>query len=105
MDFHSKTVTQKLTLAFSVLIAILIGVSILSLRSLSGAQSGFQSLVDNEFHRGSLARDVQEAANARAVAARNLILLTRPEDINAETTAVKAAHERVQERMGELRRA
>ena len=105
MDFHSRTVTQKLTLAFSVLIAILIGVSILSLRSLSSAQSDFQNLVDNEFHRGSLARDVQEAANARAVAARNLILLTRPEDIAAETNAVRAAHARVQERLGELQRA
>ena len=105
MDFHNKTVTQKLTMAFAVLIAILIGVSILSLRSLSTAQDHFHSLVSNEFHRGSLARDVQAGANARAIAARNLILLSSPADIQAETTAVNAAHERVQERLGQLRRA
>jgi methyl-accepting chemotaxis protein len=105
MNFHRKTVTQKLTIAFSVLIAILIGVSILSLRSLSVAQDEFQNLVNNEFHRGNLARDVQEAANARAIAARNLILLASPDDIQAETIAVKAAHERVQERMALLKRA
>ena len=105
MDFHNKTVTQKLTMAFSVLIAILIGVSILSVRNLGDAQSEFQNFVNDEFSRGSLARDVRAAASARAISARNLILLTGPDDIQAETIAVKAAHERVQERMGMLKRA
>jgi methyl-accepting chemotaxis protein len=105
MDFHHRTVTQKLSMAFAVLIALLIIVSILSLRSLGGAQADFQRLVTNELHRGSLARDMQEGANARAIAARNLILLSNPADIQAETAAVKAAHERVQERMDQLQRA
>ena len=105
MDFHHRTVTQKLSMAFAVLIALLIVVSILSLRSLGGAQADFQRLVANEFHRGGLARDMQEGANARAIAARNLILLSNPADIQAETAAVKAAHERVQERMDQLQRA
>ena len=105
MDFHHKTVTQKLAIAFSVLIAILIGVSALSLRSLSDARDDFQAFAANELHRGSLARDIQAAANARAISARNLILLTSPTEIEAETTAVKAAHERVQSRLAELQRA
>ncbi len=105
MDFHHKTVTQKLTMAFSVLIAILIGVSILSLRSLGDAREDFQSFAANELHRGSLARDIQAAASARAISARNLILLTSPADLQAETTAVNAAHERMQNRMAELQRA
>ncbi|MFN4117922.1 methyl-accepting chemotaxis protein [Acidovorax sp.] len=105
MDFHHKTVTQKLTMAFSLLIAILMGVSLLSLRSLGDARDDFQGFVANELHRGSLARDIQAAANARAISARNLILLTSPADIQAETTAVRAAHERVQSRMAELQRA
>jgi methyl-accepting chemotaxis protein len=105
MDFHHRTVTQKLSMAFAVLIALLIVVSILSLRSLGGAQADFQRLVTNEFHRGGLARDMQEGANARAIAARNLILLSNPADVQAETAAVQAAHERVQERMDQLQRA
>ena len=105
MNFHNRTITQKLTLAFSVLVVILIGVSILSVRSLSDAQREFQDFVSDEFSRGGLARDVRAAASARAIAARNLILLSSPEDIRAETTAVKAAHERVQERMGLLKKA
>ena len=105
MDFHNKTVTQKLTMAFSVLIAILIGVSILSVRNLGDAQGEFQNFVTDEFSRGSLARDVRAAASARAISARNLILLSSPDDIQAETTAVSLAHERVQERVGMLKRA
>jgi len=105
MDFHNQSVTHKLTIAFSVLIAILIGVSVLSIRHLGAAQSEFQKFVSDEFSRGSLARDVRAAASARAIAARNLILLTGEEDIRAETVAVKAAHDRVQERMAMLKRA
>ncbi|MDZ7914236.1 MAG: methyl-accepting chemotaxis protein, partial [Rhodococcus sp. (in: high G+C Gram-positive bacteria)] len=105
MDFHNKTVTQKLTMAFSVLIAILIGVSILSVRNLGDAQSEFQNFVNDELSRGSLARDVRAAASARAISARNLILLSGQDDIQAETIAVQRAHERVQERVGMLKRA
>ena len=41
MAFHQKTVTQKLAFAFSVLIAILIAVALLSLRSLGDAREDF----------------------------------------------------------------
>ena len=105
MNFHRKTVTQKLAMAFFVLIALLVSVSGLSLRHRAGAQAEFQSFVGNEFTRGSLARDVHAAASARAISARNLILLTGAGDIAVETAAVKAAHERVQERMAQLRTA
>ncbi|MDR6764849.1 methyl-accepting chemotaxis protein-1 (serine sensor receptor) [Acidovorax delafieldii] len=105
MAFHQKTVTKKLAFAFSVLIAILIAVALLSLRSLGDAREDFQRFVGNEFHRGGLARDIQAAANARAIAARNLILLTSAADLQAETVAVTAAHERVQTKMAELRQA
>jgi len=105
MAFLPKTVTRKLAFAFSVLIAILIAVALLSLRSVGDAREDFQRFVGNEFHRGGLARDIQAAANARAIAARNLILLTSAADLQAETAAVTAAHERVQAKMAELGQA
>ncbi len=85
--------------------AVIIGVSTLSVVSLSEFQRDFDSFVSDEFSRGGLARDVHAAASARAIAARNLIILNSPEDIQAETTAVKAAHDRVQERLGMLKKA
>ena len=105
MNFHHLSLTRKLTIAFSILVAILIGVSTLSVVSLSESQRDFDSFVSDEFSRGGLARDVHAATSARAIAARNLIILNSPEDIQAETTAVKAAHDRVQERLGMLKKA
>ena len=105
MNFHHLSLTRKLTIAFSILVAIIIGVSTLSVVSLSESQRDFDSFVSDEFSRGGLARDVRAATSARAIAARNLIILHGPEDIQAETMAVKAAHDRVQERLGMLKKA
>eukprot|EP01030_Chromulinospumella_sphaerica_P010374 gene10374-10179_t len=104
MDFHNQTVSRKLFSAFSVLVAILVGVSVLSVVSLSESQNDFDSFVSDEFSRGGLARDIRAAASARAISARNLILLNGPEDVRLETEAVKAAHDRVQERLATLKK-
>ena len=58
MNFHHLSLTRKLTIAFSILVAILIGVSTLSVVSLSESQRDFDSFVSDEFSRGGLARDV-----------------------------------------------
>lgn len=105
MNFHNKTVVQKLTIAFSVLVLVLIGISALSVRSLGAAHQEFQDFVSDEFSRGGLARDVRAAASARAISARNLILLTGPEDIETEKKAVLASHERLQQRLGMLKKS
>ncbi|WP_280191734.1 methyl-accepting chemotaxis protein [Delftia sp. PS-11] len=105
MNFQQLSLTRKLTIAFSVLIAFLVGVSALAVISLKQSQSTFDNFITDEFSRGGLARDVRAAASARAIAARNLILLNSPQDIQAETQAVNAAHARVQERLAMLKQA
>ena len=105
MNFHHLSLTRKLTIAFSILVAIIIGVSTLSVVSLSESQHDFDSFVSDEFSRGGLARDVRAATSARAIAARNLIILHGPEDLEAATTALKVAHARVQERLRMLKKA
>lgn len=102
MNFHQLTITSKLTIAFSVLVGMLLGVCVLSVYSLSEAQKDFDGFVSDELSRGGLARDVRAAASARAISARNLILLNGPDDVKAETEAVKAAHARVGERLAML---
>lgn len=103
MKFQHLSLNRQMGIAFSVLVAILIGVTALSVYSLAESQNDFDHFVNDEFSRGGLARDVRAAASARAVSARNLILLTGKNDIESETMAVKAAHERVQERIAMLR--
>ncbi|MDD0837595.1 methyl-accepting chemotaxis protein [Curvibacter sp. HBC61] len=105
MAFQQLSLSRKLTLSFSVLVAILLAVSALSLSSLAESQRDFDNFVTDEFSRGGLARDVRAAASARAIAARNLIVLTGPEDVRAENEAVRAAHERVQGSLAKLKTA
>ena len=52
---------------YSILVAIIIGVSTLSVVSLSESQRDFDSFVSDEFSRGGLARDVRAATSARAL--------------------------------------
>lgn len=54
MNFHHLSLTRKLTIAFSILVAIIIGVSTLSVVSLSESQRDFDSFVSDEFSRGEL---------------------------------------------------
>ena len=103
MNFHQQSVGKKLFIAFSILVTILVGVSIIAIQSLSQAQQDFDGFVSDEFSRGSLARDIRAAASARAISARNLIILSGPEDIKAESLAVQVAHDRVQERLALLK--
>ena len=103
MNFHQQSVGKKLFIAFSILVTILVGVSIIAIQSLSQAQQDFDGFVSDEFSRGSLARDIRAAASARAISARNLIILNGPEDIKAESLAVQVAHDRVQERLALLK--
>jgi len=105
ISFHQRTVASKLLLTISLLIIMLGAICTLAVVSLSKAQGNFDDFVSDEFSRGGLARDVRAAASARAIAARNLILLDGAEDVKAETIAVKASHERVQERLASLKRA
>ncbi|MDZ7892259.1 MAG: methyl-accepting chemotaxis protein [Rhodoferax sp.] len=103
MNFHQQSVGRKLFIAFAILVTILVGVSTLAIQSLSEAQQNFDGFVSDEFSRGSLARDIRAATSARAISARNLIILNGPEDIKAESLAVQVAHDRVQERLALLK--
>ena len=98
-NFHQWTVAKKMVLTGAVLLVMLVAICSLAVLSLSRAQHNFDDFVSDESSRGALARDVRAATSARAISARNLILLNGPEDVKAETIAVKAAHERVQERL------
>jgi methyl-accepting chemotaxis protein len=104
MYFFNQRLSRQLTIAFATLVSIIVAISALAVFSLSEAQSNFDGFVGDEFNRGSVARDVRSAVSARAIAARNLILLNAPADIAAEKAAVMAAHERVKDRMALLKK-
>ncbi|CAN7590514.1 methyl-accepting chemotaxis protein [Rhizobacter sp. LjRoot28] len=86
------TVRARLLLAFGILAALVLMVSAIAGASLSASQSRFANYLERDAKRAQLAKDMLDGANARAVAARNLVLMTSDSDRKAASEAVRRAH-------------
>ncbi|WP_408194637.1 methyl-accepting chemotaxis protein [Paraburkholderia sediminicola] len=75
---------------------IVIAVSGLSLKALSDSTDGFSNFVHGINARADMAVQVRTAVDRRAIAARNLVLVTKPQDLEVEKADVTRAHEDVQ---------
>ncbi|MCC7703973.1 MCP four helix bundle domain-containing protein [Janthinobacterium sp. GW460P] len=96
------TVRTQLTLAFGLLVFFLIGISILSVRSFSNFNTSFDQYVNGITARANTAHRVRDAIDMRAVAARNLVLVTKPEDLESERKQVLHAQAEVVKNMQHL---
>ena len=99
---NQLTVRKQLTLAFGLLVFFLVGISILSVRSLSSSNADFEQYVNGITARANTAHRVRDAIDMRAVAARNLVLLTKPEDVDIERKHIMQAHANVAKNMQHL---
>ncbi|MFZ4289291.1 methyl-accepting chemotaxis protein [Variovorax sp. HJSM1_2] len=97
------TVRAKLTTAFGGLAILVLLTSGLAVRELGNANRMFVGFVDGIQARAELAEQVRTAVDRRAIAARNLVLVTRPADIAVEKAAVVEAHQDVQTRLAKLK--
>jgi methyl-accepting chemotaxis protein len=95
MKFTDLRVKTKLMLGFAFLAAIVLLVSALSLRSLVGSNSRFTDYLAGVGTRERLAMDIRGAADRRAIAARNLVLVVEPQDVALEKAAVLKANDDV----------
>ncbi len=98
------SVRAKLSLAFAGLSLAVILISLLALKTLGDANARFESYVEGIGARANTAHLVREAVDARAVAARNIVLSTKPQEIAAEKVAVMAAHAAVDAHLSELKK-
>ncbi|MET0534082.1 MAG: methyl-accepting chemotaxis protein [Steroidobacter sp.] len=89
------TVRGQLTLAFGLLAGLSLVLATLALKSLGDANHRFVSYIDGVAVRAALATEIRDAVDRRAIAARNLVLVTKPEDSAIEHAAVVRAHEDV----------
>ena len=105
MQLKNLSVRAKLAGAFGALVVILFVVAALAAQALGSSHDDFSSYVSERAVRLALANDVLGAANARAVAARNLVLVTDAADRRAETDAVKAAHDKTGKALSQLKQA
>ena len=97
------TVKAKLTAAFGGLAALVLVVSAVAVRALGQEHDNYTSYVNATGARMALAHEVLDATNARAVGARNLVLVTSPAERDAEKAAVTAAHEKVKASIARLK--
>lgn len=93
MSFANFRVKTKLMLAFAVMALAVLLVAGISLRSLSNSDERFSGQLSGAAKHEQLATDVRGAATRRAIAARNLVLVTSAADREVETAAVTKAHE------------
>ncbi len=105
MKFSDLRVKAKLMLAFASVAAIVLLVSGLSLRSLSGSNDRFSGYLAGVGTRERLANDLRSAAMRRAIAARNLVLVTESKDVELEKAAVLQAHAAVGASLEKLKNA
>jgi len=91
MNFNKMTVRSKLTVAFGLLVLLVLLVFGLALQSLSSTNEYFKTYVDGIAARAALAEQVRSAVGRRANAEYELVLVTKPDDFEEEKAAVTQA--------------
>jgi methyl-accepting chemotaxis protein-1 (serine sensor receptor) len=105
MKLSQLRVKAKLLLGFAALAAVVLLVSALALRSLSQSNAQFFDYLNGVGERERIAIELRSAANRRAIAARNLVLVTKDADRAFEHAAVIKAQEDVQAGVARLKAA
>jgi len=103
MNSKNMTVRAKLAAAFGILAILVMVVAGLSLKSLADSNERFSGYVHGINARAMMGASIRTAVDRRAIAVRNLVLVTKPEDLATEKTAVMQAHEDVQTRLAKLK--
>ncbi|HJV70497.1 methyl-accepting chemotaxis protein [Ideonella sp.] len=93
---QNLTVRMQLSLAFASLAALVLGVSLLSLYDLRSLNETFSYIVHQSSVQELRAIDVRAAANRRALAVRNLVLVQTPAERDKEHAEMTRAGEDVQ---------
>ncbi|CAN7736861.1 methyl-accepting chemotaxis protein [Pseudorhodoferax sp. LjRoot39] len=102
MTRKNMTVRTQLISAFGALALLVLLVAGLSLMALNDANQNFVRYVEGINARATMAERVRTAVDRRAIAARNLVLVTREADLQAEKADVERAQQDVTERMAKL---
>jgi len=103
VKFRDVSIKTKLLAGFGTLALVVLVVSGLSLRALSRSTEGFAAYINGLNARAEVAAQVRTAVDRRAIAARNLVLVTTQADLDVERAEVLKAHGDVVARLGKLK--
>ncbi|MDN7875741.1 methyl-accepting chemotaxis protein [Burkholderia aenigmatica] len=93
----------KLLGGFGLLAAVVVIVSGMALKALSDTNAEFSRYMNGISARANLSAQIRTAVDRRAIAARNLVLVTKPSDLELELAEVNQAHKDVQEHLAKLK--
>jgi len=102
MNFDKMTVKTRLFAGFGVLVLAVLIVSAMALKDLGDSNDNFSGYVRGIDARAQMAESVRTAVDRRAIAARNLVLVTKPEDIALEKAEAFQAEQDVEMRLAKL---
>jgi len=103
MNLSSLKVKTKLWAGFGLMALIVIAVSAEALHQLDQSSTRVETYLHGVAARERLVIAVQSAAKSRAIAARNLVLVTTPQDRAMELDAVTKSHEEVKQSLSRLK--
>ncbi|WP_175767245.1 methyl-accepting chemotaxis protein [Burkholderia cenocepacia] len=97
------SIKTKLLGGFGLLAAVVVIVSGVALKALSDTNAEFSRYMNGINARANLSAQIRTAVDRRAIAARNLVLVTRPADVETELAEVNHAHKDVQDHLAKLK--
>ncbi|BBA38993.1 MULTISPECIES: methyl-accepting chemotaxis protein [Burkholderia] len=97
------SIRTKLLGGFGLLAAIVVIVSGMALKALSDTNAEFSRYMNGINARATVSAQIRTAVDRRAIAARNLVLATKPSDVELELAEVNQAHKDVQDRLAKLK--
>ncbi|MCA8491963.1 methyl-accepting chemotaxis protein [Burkholderia arboris] len=97
------SIKTKLLGGFGLLAAVVVIVSGMALKALSDTNAEFSRYMNGISARANLSAQIRTAVDRRAIAARNLVLVTKPSDVEVELAEVNQAHKDVQEHLAKLK--
>lgn len=100
---NTLSIKNKLIYSFGGLALILLISSYFSIKSIKNEHDIFSNYVNETSVRVMLANDILHAANARAIGARNLVLVATSAEREIEKNAVEKAHQKITSSVAKLK--
>ncbi|WP_269501224.1 methyl-accepting chemotaxis protein [Burkholderia sp. IMCC1007] len=103
MKIARISIKAKLLGGFGLLAAVVVIVSGMALKALSDTNDEFSRYMNGINARANVSARIRTAVDRRAIAARNLVLVSKPSDIALELAEVQQAHKDVQDNLAKLK--
>jgi methyl-accepting chemotaxis protein len=97
------TIRTRLIATFAVLVFIVLAVAGFAMQSLAQSNQHFNGYVHGLMARGEVAENLRRAVDERAIAVRNMVLVSKPDEVEAEKERAVAAHAQVGKHLAELK--